>query len=113
MVPSGRVVFGQMDEVIFGSPICEAITAQAKRLGAARVFLMVSNSLNQNTDEIDKVRRVLGNRCVGTFDRMPQVQLPMGPRPSKCALLTIFVPQMRSICCARSRDPMAPLGHPR
>jgi len=32
---------------------------------------MVSNSLNRNTDEIDKVRRALGNRCAGTFDCMP------------------------------------------
>ena len=32
---------------------------------------MVSNSLNRNTDEIDKVRRALGSRCAGTFDRMP------------------------------------------
>src|SRR5262249_59676633 len=68
---SGRVVFGQMDEVVFGKPAAEAAAAQAERLGAARVFLMVSNSLNRNTDEIEKVRRALGNRCVGTFDRMP------------------------------------------
>jgi len=71
MVSSGRVVFGQMDEVVFGKPAAEAAAAQAERLGAARVFLMVSNSLNRNTDEIEKVRRALGNRCVGTFDRMP------------------------------------------
>jgi maleylacetate reductase len=32
---------------------------------------MVSNSLNQNTDEIDKVRRALGSRWAATFDRMP------------------------------------------
>jgi maleylacetate reductase len=60
-----------MDEVMFGHPACEAVSAQAKRLGATRIFLMVSNSLNRNTDEIDKVRRMLGKRCVGTFDRMP------------------------------------------
>jgi hypothetical protein len=101
MLSSGRVVFGQMDEVMFGQPACEAVSVQAKRLGAARIFLMVSNSLNQNTDEIDKVRRVLGNRCVGTFDRMPQVQLPMGPRPSKCALPTVFAQRRRSIGCDR------------
>lgn len=71
MLPSGRVVFGQMDEVVFGSPTCEAITAQAKRLGAARVFLMVSNTLNTKTDIIENVRRALGDRCVGTFDAMP------------------------------------------
>src|SRR5215475_1831343 len=71
MLPSGRVVFGQMDEVIFGTPACEAITAQAKRLGGTRVLLKVSNSLNTKTDIIEKVRRALGDRCVGTFDTMP------------------------------------------
>lgn len=71
MLPSGRVVFGQMDEVVFGKPAIEAIAGQVHRLGATRVFLMVSNSLNRNTDEIDKVRRALGNRCAGGFDRMP------------------------------------------
>jgi maleylacetate reductase len=78
MLPSGRIVFGQMDEVIFGTRTCEAITAQAKRLGAARVFLMVSNSLNAKTDVIEKVRRALGDCCVGTFDAMP----PHTPRSS-------------------------------
>jgi maleylacetate reductase len=71
MLASGRVGFGQMDEVIFGVPAAEAVAAQAKRLGAGRVFLMVSKSLNTGTDEIEKVRRVLGNRCVGIFDGMP------------------------------------------
>jgi maleylacetate reductase len=71
MLPSGRVVFGHMDEVIFGKPAAEAVAEQVRRLGATRVFLMVSRSLNQNTDEIEKVRRALGNRCVGTFDHMP------------------------------------------
>ena len=71
MLPSGRALFSQMDEVVFGNPAAEAIALQAHRLGATRVFLMVSNSLNRNTDEIDKVRRALGNSCAGTFDRMP------------------------------------------
>ena len=71
MLQSGRVVFGAMDEVVFGKPAAEAVAGQAQRLGATRVFLMVSSSLNRNTDEIDKVRRALGNRCAGTFNRMP------------------------------------------
>jgi maleylacetate reductase len=71
MLQSGRVVFGAMDEVVFGKSAAEAVAGQVQRLGATRVLLMVSNSLNRNTDEIDKVRRGLGNRCVGTFDRMP------------------------------------------
>ncbi len=71
MPPSGRAIFGQMDEVVFGKPAVEAIPAQVDRLGATSVFLMVSGSLNQNTDEIDKVRQSLGNRYAATFDRMP------------------------------------------
>jgi maleylacetate reductase len=71
MLPSGRIVFAQMDEVVFGVPACEAVATQAGRLGANRVFLMVSKSLNTSTDEIEKVRRALGNLCVGTFDGMP------------------------------------------
>ena len=71
MLPSGRVVFGQMDEVVFGRPAAEAVAAQVRRLGAVRVFLMVSTSLDRNTDEIEKVRRALGDRYVGTFAQMP------------------------------------------
>ena len=40
-------------------------------MGAQRVFLMVSGTLNRTTDEIEKVRRALGNKCVGVFDAMP------------------------------------------
>jgi maleylacetate reductase len=71
MLKSGRVVFSQMEEVQFGVPAAQAVAEQARRLDAQRVFLMVSGTLNRNTDEIDKVRRALGNRCVGTFDHMP------------------------------------------
>ena len=41
MLSSGRVVFGEMDEVVFGKPAPEAVARQAQRLGATRVFLMV------------------------------------------------------------------------
>ena len=69
MPQSGRVVFSQMEEVRFGEPAAQAIAELAR--DAQRVFLMVSGTLHRETDEIDKVRRVLGNRCVGVFDRMP------------------------------------------
>jgi maleylacetate reductase len=60
-----------MDEVVFGRPAREAVVEQLDRLGAQRAFLMVSGTLNRETDEIEKVRQALGTRCVGTFDRMP------------------------------------------
>lgn len=71
MLQFGRVEFGKMDDVIFGQPAADAVAAAAHRLGAERAFLMVSGTLNRTTDEIDKIRRALGNRCAGIFDRMP------------------------------------------
>ncbi|MFZ2159289.1 MAG: iron-containing alcohol dehydrogenase [Bradyrhizobium sp.] len=66
----GRVVFGAMDEVVFGTAAAEAVVAQTNRLGTTRAFLMVSGTLNRETDEIEKIRKALGPRCVGTFDAM-------------------------------------------
>jgi maleylacetate reductase len=60
-----------MEAVRFGAPAAEAVAQEAGRLAAERVFLMVSGTLARATDEIDQVRRALGNRCAGVFDRMP------------------------------------------
>jgi maleylacetate reductase len=45
MQKSGRIVFSQMDEVLFGKPAAEAIADEARRLAADRIFLMVSGTL--------------------------------------------------------------------
>jgi maleylacetate reductase len=71
MPTEGRVIFGKMDEVVFGKPAADSVAEQTRRLGAERVFLMVSGTLHRETDEIGKIRAALGNRCVGVFDRMP------------------------------------------
>ncbi|GAC1617742.1 MAG: iron-containing alcohol dehydrogenase [Bradyrhizobium sp.] len=77
----GRVVFGAMDEVVFGRPAAEAVAAQLDQLGAKRAFLMVSGTLNRNTDQIEKIRSRLGSRCAATFDAMP----PHTPREAVIA----------------------------
>ena len=71
MLQSGRVAFGVMEAVAFGRPAAEMVAEEARRQEAQRVFLMVSGTLNRTTDEIEKVRCALGNRCAGVFDRMP------------------------------------------
>jgi alcohol dehydrogenase class IV len=71
MTQAGQVVFSKMEEVVWGKPAAETVAALAQKRGAERVFLMVSGTLNRTTDEIDRLRRALGNKCVGTFDRMP------------------------------------------
>jgi maleylacetate reductase len=79
MLQSGRVVFSQMEQVLFGMPAAQGIAELAQ--DADRVFLMVSGTLNRETDVIEKVRRALGNRCAGTFDHMP----PHTPRQAVIA----------------------------
>src|ERR1700719_3592816 len=76
-----RVVFGAMDEVVFGRPAAQAVVEQVDRLRASRAFLMVSGTLNRETDEIEKIRNRLGARCAATFDAMP----PHTPREAVIA----------------------------
>jgi maleylacetate reductase len=71
-VHKGRVVFGAMDEVVFGERAANAIVAQMDRLRATRAFLMVSGTLNRQTDEIANIRKALDARCAGIFAAMPQ-----------------------------------------
>ena len=81
MPQSGRVVFSRMDEVQFGKPASEIIPQLVRQFDAQRIFLMVSGTLNRQTDEVEKLRQALGNRCVGTFDKMP----PHTPRAAVIA----------------------------
>ncbi len=78
---SGRIVFGRMEEVIYGKPAAAAIAELAQRQEATRVFLMASGTLERTTDEIAKVRSALGNRAAGTFAAMP----PHTPRSAVIA----------------------------
>ena len=49
MMQPGQMVFTRMDRVVFGEPAASAIVAQAERLGAERVFLLVSGTLRRET----------------------------------------------------------------
>ena len=71
MPQSGRIAFGAMEAVAFGRPAAEIVAEEARRREAERVFLMASGTLNRTTEEVAKLRRALGNRFAGLFDRMP------------------------------------------
>ncbi|MGL3106958.1 iron-containing alcohol dehydrogenase [Bradyrhizobium sp. BR 1432] len=64
--------FPDIDRVVYGKPAAEALNDEAVRLNANRVFLLVSRTLNTKTDEIEKIRRALGNKHVATFDGIAQ-----------------------------------------
>ncbi len=71
MTTHGRIAFGEMKEVIYGKAAAETVAEVTARMGAERVFLMVSGTLHRETREITKIRAALGNRCAGVFDKMP------------------------------------------
>lgn len=94
---SGTIVFTRMNRVIFGRPAADAIVAEADRLGAKRVFVLASRTLNTKTDEIAKLRAALGGRFAGVHDDMPAhsprdavVACANAARTAGCDLLVTF-----------------------
>jgi len=62
----GRYEFLAQDRIIYGFPAAQAVAETADAQGAQRVFLVTSPTLSRKTDEIRKIRDVLGPRCGGT-----------------------------------------------
>ena len=60
-----------MERVFFGRPFVEVVLEEVERLGSERVFLLVSNTLNNKTDEIQKLRDALGGKYAATYDDIP------------------------------------------
>ena len=72
MRKSGIHNFPAIDRVVYGKAAADALKDEAMRLDAKRVFLIVSRTLNTKTDEIEKIRRALGDKHVATFDGIAQ-----------------------------------------
>ncbi|HEY0181331.1 MAG TPA: iron-containing alcohol dehydrogenase [Rhodopila sp.] len=54
-----------MDRVTYGIPLAQALADEVARLDARAVYVMASGTLNRQTDVVDTVRQVLGNRLAG------------------------------------------------
>ena len=72
MRKSGIHNFPAIDRVVYGKAAADSLKDEAARLDAKRVFLIVSRTLNTKTDEIEKIRRALGDKHVATFDGIAQ-----------------------------------------
>ena len=62
---SGVYRFPAMESVVFGKPFVEALAQEVDRLEARAVFILASGTLDRETDTVDRVRRMLGNRLAG------------------------------------------------
>jgi len=69
---AGNYQYPTMESVNYGKPAGETLREEAKRLGAKRVYLIASRTLNTKTDVIEDIRKALGDRYAETFDGVPQ-----------------------------------------
>lgn len=76
MVTSSALDLTATEKVYMGERAAVAISQEAERMGSERVFLLVSASLNEQTDEIDQIRKALGSKVAATYHGMP----PHAPR---------------------------------
>ena len=60
-----------IERVVYGKPAHEAVAAEVARIGAKRVFLLASRTLDRSTDLIARLRAALGPAFAGQYDGMP------------------------------------------
>jgi maleylacetate reductase len=62
---SGIYRFPAMERVVFGNPFAETLAREVDRLDARAVFVLASGTLSRETNLVERLRRVLGNRFAG------------------------------------------------
>ncbi len=67
---SGVYRFPAMESVVFGKPFVEALAQEVDRLEARAVFILASGTLARETDTVDRLGGMLGNRLAGDCARI-------------------------------------------
>jgi maleylacetate reductase len=67
---NGVYRFPQMENVVFGTPYAEALAQEVDRLDARAVFVLASGTLARETDLVERLRQMLGNRFAGVCARI-------------------------------------------
>ena len=62
---SGVYRFPAMESVVFGKPFVEALAQEVDRVEAQAVFILASSTLASETNTVDRLRQMLGNRLAG------------------------------------------------
>ena len=67
---SGLYSYPGTRRIAYGTAFTEALSRELELLGARRVYVLASGTLARTSDAVDRLRAVLGGRCVGVFTRM-------------------------------------------
>jgi maleylacetate reductase len=70
MQKAGSYRFPETEQVVFGTPCAQAVAAEAERLGAHRVFILASGTLNRESGVVKGIVAALGNKSAGVWDRI-------------------------------------------
>jgi len=62
--------FPPMERVIYGTPLAEALAQEIERTNVRAIYVLASGTLMRETDAIETVRRVLGNKLAGICARI-------------------------------------------
>src|SRR5215472_14760280 len=62
---SGIYRFPAMDRVVFGNPFAETLAQEVDRLDARAIFVLASGTLARETELVERLRLMLGNRFAG------------------------------------------------
>jgi maleylacetate reductase len=62
--------FPAMESVVFGKPFVEALAQEVDRVEAQAVFILASGTLARETDTIERLRQMLGNRVAGVYAKI-------------------------------------------
>jgi len=67
---AGTYRFPPMESVVYGRPFTEALKERVEELGSNAVFVLASGTLNRETDLVEQLRKVLGNRLAGVHAKI-------------------------------------------
>jgi maleylacetate reductase len=62
--------FPPMEQVIYGVPLAEALAREIERTGVHAVYVLASGTLARQTDVVETVKQVLGNKLAGVCARI-------------------------------------------
>ncbi|HEY0425083.1 MAG TPA: iron-containing alcohol dehydrogenase [Rhodopila sp.] len=84
-----------MDRVIYGIPLEQALADEIGRVDARAVYVMASGTLNRETDVVDTIRRVLGNRLAGMCAKIgshtPRIDVVAAANEARAARADLIV----------------------
>jgi maleylacetate reductase len=67
---SGVYRFPAMESVVFGKPFLEALAQEVDRVEARAVFILASGTLARETDTVERLSQMLGNRLAGVYAKI-------------------------------------------